>query len=221
MKKLSYLLTSVFLIFVSCSDNDPIEDLETDDVVIYCPDDNHPHVIDLGLPSGTKWSCCNVGASFPSDYGDYFAWGEVENKNSYNMNNYAYYNDSTEEFIFIGDNISGTDYDAACANWGESWNMPTRDQVNELIKKCTWTWTTMDGKKGYSGKGKNGKYIFLPASGWRGDNNVYRVGDSGCFWTSNPMDNAVCAYTLYYYMGLHDWSCYYKYYGRSVRPIKK
>lgn len=84
-----------------------------------CPDDNHPHAIDLGLPSGTKWACCNVGSSKPEEYGGYYAWGEKNgNKSEYKWKNYEHienYDPDWFDFdiVNIGSNISGTTYDTA------------------------------------------------------------------------------------------------------------
>ena len=89
-----------------------------------CPDNNHPHMIDLGLPSGTKWACCNVGASKPEDYGDYYAWGEVNewgditgSKNDYSWKTYAYCDGSEEGCFFLGNDIAKTNWDAAHVKW--------------------------------------------------------------------------------------------------------
>ena len=97
-----------------------------------CPDDNHPHAIDLGLPSGTKWACCNVGATVPEGYGGYYSWGETEEKDSYDKNNYLHYDVSAGEYMDIGQYICGTDYDVAHVRWGESWQMPMYEQIKEL-----------------------------------------------------------------------------------------
>lgn len=99
-----------------------------------CPDDNHPHMIDLGLPSGIKWSCCNVGATRPEEPGGYYAWGETSTKSEYTWANYQYNNGPTHwDYISIGSDISGTQYDAAHVLWGGTWCMPNRDEANELF----------------------------------------------------------------------------------------
>lgn len=129
-----------------------------------CPDGNHPHVIDLGLPSGTKWACCNIGANFPEDNGNYYAWGEVNTKNIYDLSTYEYYKNG--EYVDIGINIAGTMYDAATVNWGNSWQMPSKEQGDELINNCYSVWTIQNGINGYLFTGTNGNSIFLPAVGW-------------------------------------------------------
>ena len=133
---------------------------------VNCPDDHHPHLIDLGLPSGTKWACCNVGALSPSDYGLYFAWGETEAKSEYSLSTYKYYNSSTG-YTDIGNNgcISGNvNYDPACKYWGGTWQMPVIDDIFELFE-CTSEWTEVNGVKGCKITGPNGGSIFLPAAG--------------------------------------------------------
>ena len=125
-----------------------------------CPDDHHPHMIDLGLPSGTKWACCNVGASKPEGYGSYYRWGETSP---------LVLGETPVEYPYdggvLGDNIAGTQYDAATASWGAPWKMPTNDQINELLEKCTSTWTTQNGVNGSMFTVSNGMKIFLPAAG--------------------------------------------------------
>ena len=96
-----------------------------------CPDKNHPHAIDLGLPSGTKWACCNVGASAPWEYGGHYAWGETDVKSYYNNDNYQYFKNL--KFVDIGSNISGTKYDVAFMKVGNAWCMPTRNQMQYQI----------------------------------------------------------------------------------------
>lgn len=89
-----------------------------------CPDANHPHAIDLGI--GVKWVCCNVGASAPWEYGDYYAWGETTTKNVYDDETYKYYDEINEEYINIGNEIAGTKYDVAHVKWGGKWKMPNQ-----------------------------------------------------------------------------------------------
>ena len=148
-----------------------------------CPDDNHPHMIDLGLPSGTKWACCNVGASKPEDYGGYFAWGETEEKEAYTSENYL---GGKGDSYYIGKNIAGTQYDAATSNWGSPWVMPSLEQMNELVNNCSSEWTTENGVNGRRFTGPNGTSIFLPAAGVRenGDLDLDYLG-WGYYWSSS------------------------------------
>ena len=120
-------------------------------------------VVDLGL--SVYWASCNLGAEKPEEYGDYYAWGETKPKSSYTKENYSYYDASTTQFTDIGDDISGTQYDAATVNLGSDWRMPTRQEMKELVDKCTWEWTQINGINGYKVTGPNGNSVFLPAAG--------------------------------------------------------
>ena len=164
--------------------------------------------VDLGL--SVKWATCNVGASSPSDYGDYFAWGEAETKSEYTIENSATY--GKDNFTF---------HDAAAENWGGSWRMPTKAECEELINNCTCTWTIIDGHKGCKlTSEKNGNSIFLPAAGYRNDTQLYRADEWGIYWSSSPGEsNSSDAYNLGFDGGYHTvvWSCRYN--GLSIRPV--
>lgn len=185
-----------------------------------CPDSHHPHLIDLGLPSGTKWACCNVGAEKPEDYGGYFAWGETAEKSSYTSDNYL---DGKGTSYDIGKDIAGTQYDAATANWGSPWVMPSREQMNELNNSCTSEWTTVNGVKGRRFTGSNGASIFLPAAGNRWEDELRYAGSYGDYWSSTlDESNTSNAWDLYFYGG----NVFANYSSRrgigpSVRPVRK
>ena len=124
---------------------------------------NH-EAVDLGLPSGTKWAACNVGATKPEEYGGYYAWGETEEKEFYDKSTYKFYQD--DEYVNIGEDISGTEYDVAHVKWGGNWYMPTWEEFRELINNCKIEWTTFNGVNGEKFTSKiNGNSIFLPAAG--------------------------------------------------------
>jgi hypothetical protein len=109
--------------------------------------ENETHVaVDLGLPSGTKWASCNVGATKPEEYGGYYAWGETEEKEFYDKSTYKFYQD--DAYVNIGSDISGTEYDVAHVKWGGNWCMPTYDDIQELRDNCTSEWTTLNGVNG-------------------------------------------------------------------------
>ena len=167
---------------------------------------------DLGL--SVKWATCNVGASSPEDYGDYFAWGETSPKAEYTWENSVTYEEQMSD-------ISGNaQYDAATANWGGSWRMPTKAELEELENRCTWEWTTQNGVKGYRVTGPNGNSIFLPAAGYRLRSWLDYAGAYGNFWSSTPNEsNSNFAYYLDFGSGyqLVNWS--YRYSGLSVRPV--
>ncbi|MBQ6202806.1 MAG: hypothetical protein IJK46_01770 [Prevotella sp.] len=148
-----------------------------------CPDDHHPHLIDLGLPSGTKWACCNVGAQKPEDYGDFFAWGETSTKSYFAYSNYTHCDGDYTTCHDIGSDIAGTKYDAATANWGSQWIMPSPEQLLELMNSCSREWTTQNGINGRMFTGPNGGKIFLPAAGCNWEE-LFGVGSFGEYWSS-------------------------------------
>ena len=169
--------------------------------------------VDLGL--SVKWATCNVGASQPHEYGDYYAWGETSTKSSYTTDNSKTYKKRR-----MGDISGNASYDAARANWGGSWRLPTKREMEELVNKCTWTWTSQSGVNGYKVTGPNGNSIFLPAAGYCYGTSRNRVGEYGNYWSSTPYEgNDYYAYYLFFSSGGHrvDWSGRYS--GRTVRPV--
>jgi len=150
--------------------------------------------VDLGLPSGTKWATCNIGASTPTGYGSYFAWGETTTKSSFTDENYTYRKVvngyvSHSSCQDIGANISGTKYDAARSIWGSTWRMPTRDEYKELISKCEIVWTTQSGVKGIKVTGTNGNSIFMPATGVKINSSTQYSGTDGNYWTGTEFSS--------------------------------
>ena len=183
-----------------------------------CPDSNHPHAIDLGI--GVKWSCCNVGASAPWEYGGYYAWGETEEKSSYSNDTYAYY--KSGRCTGIGSNIAGTRYDVAHVNWGSGWLMPDKSQMEALNNQCSSEWTTVQGVYGRKFTGPNGASIFIPAAGdkWRGT--TYDVNTYGYYWTSVQLSDGLdYAHDLYFNKDDSYIDFASRTYGRSVRPVKE
>lgn len=184
-----------------------------------CDDANHPHAVDLGL--SVKWACCNVGADSPEDYGDYFAWGETSPKTSFYEDNYLPWMEDEEFEELINTNISGTKYDAARANWGGSWRMPTGSECYELCdnNNCTWTWTTLNGVNGYEVKSKkNGNSIFLPAAGGYVYDTLYFQGSGGYYWSSSPPITGHSA-SIVFDSDYHETKGHYFLFGQSVRPV--
>ena len=188
--------------------------------------------VDLGLPSGTKWATCNVGASKPEEYGDYYAWGETEPKRKYSESTYKWCNGSvrtlTKYNTYSGygtvDNktVLDPEDDAARANWGGAWRMPTNDEWTELCNNCTSTET--DDYNGTGVKGQivtsniNGNSIFLPAAGYRYDVELLFAGDLDYYWSSSLYgDSPESAWDVYFISDLVDG--YYRYCGQSVRPV--
>ena len=141
--------------------------------------------VDLGLPSGTLWATCNVGADAPEEYGDFYAWGETATKPTYSWSNYLYASGSSSTVQDIGENIAGTEYDVAATLWGSEWVMPTLDQANELLRKCSASLATVNKVKGLRFKGPNGNTIFFPMTGYKYDSNYSNEGLQTYLWLSN------------------------------------
>ena len=138
------------------------------------------------MPSGTKWACCNVGASKPEDYGGYYSWGETETKSIYRSGTYSYGNDNDlESYQNLGNNIAGSKYDVAFMKWGGSWRMPSLDQIDELLDNCSHEWLRIDGVNGYLVTGQNGHSIFLPATGQHWSDELKKNGEQGYYWSSS------------------------------------
>ena len=168
--------------------------------------------VDLGL--SVLWATCNVGASSPFDNGNCYAWGETTTNSSYTGDNSRTYEKR------MGDISGNTRYDAATANWGSGWRMPTREEFEELVYKCAWEWTSQGGRNGYKVTGPNGNSIFLPVTGWCYGTSLNYAGDGGYYWCSTPHgSSAQNACHLYFYSDYYtvDWG--YRYYGHGVRPV--
>ena len=157
------------------------------------PSSDHQYV-NLGLPSGTLWADCNVGASSPEEYGNYYAWGETSTKSTYSWSNYLYASGSSSTCQNLGTHIAGTSYDAATKNWGSNWVMPTIDQANELLKKCTVSLATVNGVAGLRFKGPNGNSIFIPMAGYKYDSNYSAKGTQCYIWTDTKDNVTNVAY---------------------------
>lgn len=177
--------------------------------------------VDLGLPSGTKWASCNVGATKPEEYGGYYAWGETEEKEVYDESTYKYYKNG--KYVNIGSDISGTEYDVAHVKWGGNWCMPTLEDIKELNDNCTREWITLNGVNGKKFISKNnGNSIFLPAAGayWSGALGLKYAGGNGYYWSSTHLpDESVGAW---YHLFKSDYVTFYSNdlsSGLSVRPV--
>ena len=181
--------------------------------------------VDLGLPSGTKWATCNVGANSPEEYGDYFAWGETAPKDYYVWSMLFDTDDGGSTFKKYNNNGGLTELlpedDAATKNWGSPWHMPTFEQIEELLDNCTREWTTQGGVNGTLVTGPNGSTIFLPAAGYRWDDGLLNAGGDGYFWSSSlSPDYDYRAYYLGFYSGGWNWCDNGRYSGRSVRAVR-
>ena len=202
--------------------------------------ENGYEYVDLGL--SVKWAACNVGATTPEEYGNYYAWGETTAKEMYNWDTYKW---ATATYDAVGtkwtletlnkyntddsygtiDNKTVLDLadDAARANRGGAWRMPTYEEWQELINNCTWTWTTLNDINGYEVKGSNGNTIFLPAAGYRNLGDVDNAGSRGYYWSSSlGTSNSYEAWNAFFNsdnnIGGIDNN---RYYGLSVRAVVK
>ena len=183
---------------------------------------SHPQAVDLGLPSGTKWASCNVGATKPEEYGGYYAWGETETKTTYDWSTYKHCDGSSSTCHDLGSDIAGTKYDVAHVKWGGSWMMPSEEQQDELINNCTYEWTTVNGVEGGKFTGTNGGSIFFPSAGDRSDSGFYNVGSNGYYWSSTQdPSGADDAYGLNFYSGGSYSGSYGRYNGFTVRPVSR
>ena len=190
--------------------------------------------VDLGLPSGTLWATCNIGATKPEEYGYYFAWGETQPKTTYNWSTYRYCNGDSRQLTkycnapYFGYNgftdnltILLPEDDAVTANWGDGWRMPTMEQWDELQENTENKWTTKNGVNGrlFTSK-KNGKSLFLPAAGDRWDDEFYGVGSYGNYWSSSLYtDLPYGAWYFYFFSDGYNVD-YCRGSGRSVRAVR-
>jgi len=186
------LIAFIGLNMISCSSDDNDNNSSSNKKVEgLCPDSHHPHVIDMGKAG--KWACCNVGASAPWEYGGYYAWGETEEKDYYDLSTYIHFDGSSYTCHNIGSDISGTKYDVAHVKWGGNWCMPSKEKFQLLINNCTYEWITLNGISGELFRSSNGNAIFLPAAGYRFEH-LYEVGENGGYWSSTQTDS----YNAYY-----------------------
>lgn len=222
-------LLSLGLSLISCSSG------ETDSEDLFVGTENHEYV-DLGLPSRTLWATCNIGALWPDEYGDYFAWGETSTKSYYYKNTYSWCNGSITSDLTkycLSDSYGKVDKlallepsdDAALVNWSSSWRMPTEEEMQELVDNCNWTWTSINAVRGYLITGPNGKSIFLPATGWIVGDDIRGQGDSwgtrGCYWTSSLSSTKDCdGKFLSFYPDIIEIGGSLRYCGHTIRPVR-
>lgn len=153
---------------------------------VKCPDNRHPHMVDLVLPSGTKWACCNLGAGNPNQLGSKYRWGETHaaQNNEDDLEKYKFYDSKNNKYANIGENISGTKYDAAHVKTAGKWRMPTKRETKELITNCKREIKVLSNNKMvYVFYGKNGKAIFIPIDGIKFDDGEW-VPDLTHYWTA-------------------------------------
>ena len=119
----------------------------------------------------------------------------------------------------MGDIAGDSRYDVARASWGGTWRLPTKEEFEELINCCTWTWTTQNGVNGYKVTSRyNGKSIFLPAAGFRYDSSLHDAGSNAIYWSSSP-DGSDNAYRLHFDSSAYEVGWSRRHFGLSVRAV--
>ena len=170
---------------------------------------NGHEYVDLGLPSGTKWATCNLGASSPEMPGGYYAWGELETKDYYGTDN------SYTQNVELEDISGDPEYDVARAEWGSTWRIPKVSEINELEANCSYPEEIMiNGRKAYKYTSNiNGCSIILPHTGYKSAYDHYSYNAYGYYWSSTPCEGGLNnrSYTNSYNSE--------RYYGLSIRPV--
>lgn len=220
LSRLSLLIVAMTMLFASCEKESGSETNQPEG------GNNNPELagntingheyVDLGLPSGLKWATCNIGATNPEDFGNYYAWGETSTKSEYVGSN------CSTNGVNLSDISGNAQHDAARANWGSTWRLPTIDELKELKNNCTLEWTWQGINHGYKITGPNGNSIFLPAGGYYNESSVFSKNEIGQYWTSSPYENNL-QYAMRFSFGKEvsniEISEYYRYMGYSVRPV--
>lgn len=187
--------------------------------ILGVPNPGEAEAIDLGLPSGVKWAACNVGATSPEGYGNYYAWGETEVKEAYRWDTYQHYVGTTT-YRNLG-NICGTQYDVAHVKWGGKWRMPSQADFNELVNNCTHIWTTYNNVRGVMFTGPNGKSVFFPAASYIYDTSIPQLGKYCSYW-SGTQSTSYYNHAIELYINSYETVVRYysRDYGRTVRPVQ-
>ena len=183
--------------------------------------------VDLGLPSKTLWAKTNLGASVQEGYGNYYAWGETTTKSTYSWSNYKYCSGTSSSVQDLGKSICGTSYDAARYLWGSDWQMPSMEQMHELIDECNIRLKTVNNVKGMEFIGPNGNTIFFPIPGYKYDSS-FTGKDSETYYWSGTKDlynlDKTKAIALYIKIGsgakVDDYKTCQRRTGLPIRPVK-
>ncbi|MBR2459465.1 MAG: hypothetical protein IKB39_09475 [Bacteroidaceae bacterium] len=203
------------------------ENRKADRAKSFAKKNDYHEAADLGL--SVKWATCNVGAEIPEDYGDYFAWGEIEPKDNYSWSTYKWCS-GTENSITkycinkangIVDNktVLEPQDDIAHVEWGGNWRMPTKEEFKELVDKCNWKWTKSGAHTGYIITGPSGKSIFLPAAGYCTGSNFHDRESDGYFWSAT-LGQSHSMVSLFFRNGRSFWGCLrYRIIGQTIRPV--
>lgn len=231
MKKFfSYFVVSAIALFTACTPtntpDDPTNPENPNDTIASGDtgqtDAGKMVAVDLGL--SVKWATCNVGANKPSEYGSYFAWGEVRPKTSYTEDNYKWLRKNYEHrYDFTKYNetdglevLLKEDDAAATVNWGDKWRMPTYEEWGELETKCIWEMAFNQGVKGWEVTGPNGKSIFFPAAGYYNETSIYGIGNIAKYWSSTRAGSYAYRYDFSSLLRLSDAN---RYLGLPIRPV--
>lgn len=212
--------------FAACSDDDDDDSsimLENGNVLI-----NGHEAVDFGL--SVKWATCNVGASKPEDYGDYYAWGETTTKSDHSWKTYKWCKGTLDNLTkYCTENDYGkvdnrtiltSSDDVASAKWGGKWRMPTKEEMKELVEDCTWKCDNQNAVKGMKVTGPNGNSIFLPAAGYSLGTDLYYRGSRGYYWSATLSEySSFYAYSLYFNDNPWSYDDYYRNRGLTVRPV--
>ena len=213
-------------VYEDCSKNGKTEDIRPSG------EENGHTWVNLGL--SVRWASCNIGATAPEDYGNYYAWGETETKADYSWATYKYANGAYDKLTkYCNDASYGDDGftddkttldpedDAAHVIWGGNWRMPTDAEWTELRNNCTWTWTTQNGVNGYLVTSEvNSNSIFLPAAGYRSDTDLYFADSYGFYRSSSRLEaRPDHAWVVCFLSDGVGWGYFSRSYGQSVRPV--
>lgn len=183
--------------------------------------------VDLGLPSGTLWATCNVGAKRPTDYGLYFSWGETETKTYYPRKGSKWGDADLATLISQGvinsDNNLISQYDAASVFWGIEWNMPTSENFEELVNYCTYKWIERNGVNGILFTSKaNNNTVFFPCAGFKRDSEpTVQIGNRGYYSAATANDDTYSSYYLYLSKENVNVSSFSRSHGLTIRPVRK
>ena len=196
-----------------------------------CIDEQHPHFVDLGL--SVNWACCNLGATKPEEYGDYYAWGETRPKTDYDWPTYKWckgtkntltkYNTNSSFGYVDNKMILDPVDDAAAVNWDGNWRMPTMEEMTELLRACSFTMTVKNGVDGFlvtsKKTGYSDKSIFLPAAGYRRGKEIYTAGIYGNYYMSTLYVVPYGAYVMRVSFNSKIMSAAERAWGLPIRPV--
>lgn len=184
-----------------------------------------PDAVDMGL--GVQWASCNLGATSPEGYGDYFAWAETVTKDRYGWDNYSFCGDGPYGMTkynagFMLNYLAEAVDDAAAVRLGDGWRMPTFVEANELINNTKWEWGELNGVSGYTVTSNiNGNSIFIPAAGYMEDGELLHAGTAGRYWTlTRHPYHPKCAMELFFSPEFHYAYFYRRFRGYPIRPVK-